>query len=114
MLQNTQGTLTRTADAVEAINAARGTGGSNVTSVGDSATSVTLLAAQASRKGATFYNDSTAILYIKCGATASTSSYTTQLAASGGYWELPALYVGVVDGIWASDAGGNVRVTEFV
>jgi len=83
--------------------------------VGDSATSVTVLAANVARKGAIIVNDSTAILYLKFGATASTTSYTYKidtmetLEIPGG----PVVYTGIIDGIWASDAGGNARVTEL-
>lgn len=81
--------------------------------VGDSASSVTLLAANVDRIGASFYNESTAILYLKCGPTASATSYTVQIG-SGGFFALdPGDYTGVIDGIWASDAGGNVQITEF-
>lgn len=82
-----------------------------VTSVASSATSVTLLAASA-RRGATIYNDSTQVLYMKFGITASNTSYTVQLA-SGDYWEMPyPIYTGRIDGIWAS-ANGNARITEL-
>lgn len=86
---------------------------SSVTSVASSASSVSLLASNANRLGATFYNDSTQILYLKLGATASATSYTVQLAA-GSYYELPTphLYTGAIDGIWAS-ANGNARITEL-
>ncbi len=86
---------------------------SAVTSVSSSASSVSLLASNSSRKNATFYNDSTQILYLKLGATASSTSYTVQIAANG-YYELPVgkIYTGAVDGIWAS-ANGNVRITEL-
>lgn len=86
---------------------------SSVTSVASSATSVTLLASNAARKGATVFNDSTAILYLKFGATASATSYTVQIAA-GGYYEFPGptVYSGVVDGIWSA-ANGNARLTEL-
>jgi hypothetical protein len=80
-------------------------------SVASSATNVTLLASNANRLGATVYNDSTAILYLKLGATASTSSYTIQLLA-GDYYEAPFGYTGQIDGIWAS-ANGNARITEL-
>ena len=84
-----------------------------VTSVADAAVSTTLLASNAARFGATFFNDSTSTLYLKCGATASTTSYTVQVDPSG-YWEMPhPAYTGIVDGIWSADAAGNVRVTEF-
>lgn len=93
---------------------ASGAGSATTTSVNDSATSVTLLSANASRLGVAFYNTSTALLYIKCGATATTSpgGYLLPIAA-GGYFEMPFNYTGRIDGIWASDAGGAVSVTEF-
>jgi hypothetical protein len=95
---------------IEGANAKADT--SSVTSVASSATTVSLLASNTARKMATFYNDSTAILYLKLGATASTSSYTLQIAA-GGYYELPfPCYTGAIDGIWAS-ANGNARITEL-
>lgn len=82
-----------------------------LSNVSSSASNVTLLAANAARKGATIFNDSSAILYVKFGTTASTSSYTVQMAA-GGYFEVPFGYTGRIDGIWAS-ANGNARVTEL-
>lgn len=85
---------------------------SAITSVNGSGTSVSLLALNANRKQAAFYNDSTAILYLKLGSTASTTSYTVQLVA-GAYYELPwKSYTGAIDGIWAS-ATGAVRITEL-
>ncbi len=81
-----------------------------ITSVAGSATSVTLLALNTARRGATIYNDSTALLYLKLGATASTSSFTVKIVADG-YYEVPFGYSGVIDGIWAS-ATGNARITE--
>lgn len=85
---------------------------SAVTSVSSSATTVQLLAVNAARKMATFYNSSTAILYLKLGTTASTASYTVQLLA-GAYYELPLpVYTGRIDGIWAT-ANGSVLVTEL-
>lgn len=83
-----------------------------LTNVASSTSSVELLAANGKRSGAIIYNDSTAILYVKFGATASTSSYTVQVPSQGSY-NLPApAYAGEVDGIWAS-ANGNARVTEW-
>lgn len=83
-------------------------------SVASSATSVTILASNTSRKGAIIYNDSTQILYLDLsGGTASSSSYSVQVLAYG-YFELPPpiIYNGVITGIWAA-ANGNARVTEF-
>ena len=80
--------------------------------VSSSATNVTVVAANANRLGLLLYNDSSAVLYLKFGATASASSFTVALAA-GAYWEMPQpVYVGIVDGIWAS-ANGAARVTEL-
>ncbi len=80
--------------------------------VASSATSVSLWAAAANVKGRVVYNDSTAVLYLKFGATASTSSYTVQIASQG-YFEFPSpAYGGAVDGIWAS-ANGNARLTSW-
>ncbi len=85
--------------------------------VASSNTSVTVLAANANRLGATVTNDSTAILYLLLATSAaSTSNYTVQLAGSttGGvaYYEVPFNYTGQLTGIWAS-ANGNARVTEL-
>lgn len=84
--------------------------------VAGSATSVTLLAANDARIGAQITNDSSALLYIKFGTTASTTSYTVVLAGAASapfsYYEIPAGYTGRIDGIWAS-ATGNARVTEI-
>lgn len=81
----------------------------NVTS---SATSTTVFAASGAARARAVYNDSTAVLYLKFGAAASTTSYTVQLA-SGDYYEFPQpVYGGLVDGIWAA-ANGAARTTEW-
>lgn len=80
--------------------------------VSSSASSVTVFAANGQTVGRTVFNDSTAVLYLKFGTTASTSSYTVQIAA-GGYYEFPQpTFAGRVDGIWAS-ANGAARVTSW-
>lgn len=84
-----------------------------VTAVGDSVTSVTLLAANADRLGATLYNDSNARCLVKFGATASASDFSIAMSP-GGYYEVPVGHRGIIDGIWDADAGGSMRVTEFV
>lgn len=83
-----------------------------LSNVASSASSVTLKAANAARRGLAIFNDSEAVLYVKFGATASASSFTVKIAADG-FYEMPQpIYQGVVDGIWAS-ANGNARVTEL-
>lgn len=81
--------------------------------VASSASNVTLQASNASRKGWYCFNDSTQVLYVKFGATASSSSFTVKLDA-GAFYEMPVpvAYTGIIDGIWAS-ANGNARVTEL-
>jgi hypothetical protein len=86
---------------------------SSITSVASSGSSVTLLASNANRKYATIFNESTKLLYVKLGATASATSYTVQMPPNS-YYELPTIniYTGIIDGIWAS-ANGNARLTEL-
>lgn len=88
-------------------------GTATLANVASSASSVTLLAANAARQGAVIMNDSTAILYIKFGATASATSFTYKLNG-GETWESPPapIYTGIITGIWAS-ANGAARVTEL-
>jgi len=84
----------------------------NKTNVAASITSVTLLAANISRLGASIYNDSPAELLVSMGATASATSFSVDMLP-GAYFEVPANYTGVISGIWAA-ATGNARVTEYV
>jgi len=83
-----------------------------LSNVNDTNVSTTLLSSNTSRKGATIHNDSTAILYVKFGTTASATSYTVKLVADA-YYEVPFGYTGRIDGIWASDASGAARITEM-
>lgn len=82
--------------------------------VSGSASSVTVLAANTSRKKYCVYNDSTAVLYLDLsGGTASATSFTV-LVPGGGFYEnsLP-VGTGLITGIWAT-ATGAARVTEWV
>lgn len=90
-----------------------GAGSATLSSVAGSATTVSILASNAARKGATVYNDSTQILYLAFAASATTSAYTVQIASQG-FWEMagPSMYTGAISGIWAS-ANGNARITEY-
>lgn len=87
---------------------------STVTSVNDLNTVVDILAANPRRQGVVIYNTSSAILYLKYGAAATTSSFTYAIAASG-QWTMPAdhQYVGLLTGIWASDQSGAAIITEI-
>ncbi|MHC5719267.1 MAG: hypothetical protein ACYTX0_46235 [Nostoc sp.] len=87
-------------------------GTSTPTTVASTTSNETILAANSNRKGATIWNDSTAILYVEFGPTATTSAFTVKLAP-GGYYELPFHYTGVISGIWSS-ANGNALVRELM
>lgn len=91
---------------------ASGAGTATLSNVNGSASSVSLLASNSARRAATFFNDSTATLYLKFGATASTTSYTVQIPTLG-YYEVPQpAYTGAIDGIWSA-ANGAVRISEI-
>jgi hypothetical protein len=79
--------------------------------VAASVVNVTLLAANPLRLGAMIVNDSVHRLFVKCGATASATSYTKVLGA-GEDWQVPFGYTGIIDGIWTT-AAGAARMTEF-
>ena len=84
-----------------------------VTQVASSATNVTLASESKGRQGVVIFNASSQVLYVKFGTTATTTSYTVQVAA-GGYYEVPPWYInGRIDGLWAS-ANGYAYVTEVV
>jgi hypothetical protein len=83
-----------------------------LTNVSGSATSVSLLASNTSRRSVILHNDSSAILYLKYGTTASTTSFTALIPANTA-WTMPVpAYTGAIDGIWAS-ATGSARITEL-
>jgi type 1 fimbria pilin len=82
-----------------------------ISSVAGSTSTGVLLALNTSRKGALFFNDSTAILYLALAATASSTAYSVQIAG-GAFYELSPLYTGVISGIWSA-ANGNARITEL-
>ena len=87
---------------------------SALTNVAASGTSVTLLASNAARLNFTIENDSDSNVYIKCGVTASTTSFTKKLLGHGAWstGDLGVNWTGRIDAIWDS-ATGNARVTEF-
>ena len=81
--------------------------------VASSATNVTLLASNTSRRGASMFNDSTQAAYVKFGATATTSSFTYKVFPSQTL-EFPVpMYTGIVDALWDS-ANGSMRIAESV
>ena len=84
------------------------------TQVADNAADVLLLASNASRLGATVFNDSSALLYLGLGTTAVTTTNYTAKVFPNGYYEAPYRFTGQIRGIWATDPGdGGAKVTEL-
>jgi hypothetical protein len=84
---------------------------SSVTSVNTTAnTNSTLLSSTSTRIFASVFNNTGKTMYIKLGATASTTSFTTQLFDKS-YWEVPNDYTGQIDAF--SLGTGTVLVTEL-
>lgn len=84
---------------------------STTSSVPGSVSNVNLLPSNTNRLGATIYNDSMALLYVKLGTLASTSDYTIKMFPLS-YYEVPYGYTGQIDAIW-SRATGNARLDEL-
>ena len=88
--------------------------GSTVTvaPVSSSATSVQIIAANASRLGLSVYNDSNQSLYLRYGSSAASTTDYSVLVQAGGLYEIPDRSVQLeLRGIWPS-ANGFARVTE--
>jgi hypothetical protein len=83
-----------------------------VTSVSASASSVVLIAANTARYDLSIYNNSTVVLYVRCGTVAASSSIFTAKLEAGGYFEPSYGYTGEIRGIWAS-ATGAALITEY-
>jgi hypothetical protein len=84
-----------------------------LSSVNDTASTTTLVLSNANRIGLSIFNDSSKILYVKFGATASTTSFTVRMGAQA-FYEMPEpIYTGIIDGIWSADSTGAARITEI-
>lgn len=87
----------------------------SVAAVSQTILSTTLLAANASRKGAVIHNHASGgNLFVKLGAGASTSDFSVRLLP-GGAFVLPfPAYTGLISGVWSVIGGGSAQVTEMV
>ena len=84
-----------------------------VTPVPQSVVTTTLLAANSARLGVIIYNNiSNGFLFIKLGAGASPTDWSSKLAPGFAY-ELPfPAYRGQITGVWSVAGGGTAQVTE--
>lgn len=83
-----------------------------LSNVSASTASTTLITANTLRLSAIIYNDSTSILYLKYGTSASTTSFTAKLLSED-YFEIDIpVYTGIVTGAWAS-ATGDAKITHL-
>jgi hypothetical protein len=86
--------------------------GSATFNVGVTTTSALALAANLNRRGATFTNDGTAIVYLAFGQTASATSYGVRIPPNG-YYELPYGYTGAVNCIASATGTSSLRGQEL-
>lgn len=78
--------------------------------VNSGATSVTLLASNANRKGATIVNTDANTLYVSiAGGTATLADIPI---LTGGYYEVPYGITGAITGIWGADGTGVSTIYE--
>ena len=82
-----------------------------LSSVPGSASTVTLLALNTSRKGIVIENDSSEELFVAYAATSSTSAYTKRIKPYE-VWEPSQNYTGVISGIWSAGVGKAI-ITEL-
>jgi hypothetical protein len=85
---------------------------SNITSVNATTSSTVILASNPNRITASIFNNSNKTMYLALAATATTSLYSIQIA-SGAYYELPAVYTGIISAVWASGANSAALITEL-
>ena len=83
-------------------------------SVADSAVAVSLLAANANRKGCIITNTSSAILYVGLGTVDPTTTDFSMIIAQLQAEEMPPCFTGQIKGIWGTDPNDGVAlVTEL-
>jgi hypothetical protein len=85
---------------------------STVANVAYTTANVTLLAANANRRGAAIYNNATVSMYLKLGANA--ASGLSLILVAGAYYEVPANYTGIIDCLWVAGGSGDAKVTELL
>lgn len=101
------------ASAVTASMREIGAATTTVSSANASVTNFTFLSANPNRKSAVFFKEGSNTVFIKFGATASSTSYTVKLS-NNGYYEVPENFTGRVDIVFSTAVVGNILyVTEI-
>jgi hypothetical protein len=73
-----------------------------------------LLAANAVRLGAVFYNNSAGrFLFLRLGAGATTVAFSVRIGPQGFYEVEWPTYTGIVTGVWSAGAPGDAQITEL-
>ena len=85
--------------------------GASLSRVPGSLTSVTLLAANSSRKGLVIDNNSSEDLFVAYAASATTTTYTKRIKPYES-WESLVAYTGIITGIWTGGVG-FAAITEL-
>lgn len=78
-----------------------------------STTSATLLAASTSRRGATVYNNSASVVYVRLSATAASATTFTVKLLPTAYYEVPGYYNGAITAILDTGTTTAVQVTQI-
>ena len=84
-----------------------------ITAVASSASNVSILASNRSRRGLILCNTDANGVYIKFGTTATTSDFSLYLAQNGIYTMTGQIYTGAIDAIWAGDGTGYLVASEL-
>ena len=85
---------------------------STLTSPAGSTSSFTIVSANTARLGCAIFNGTSTLCYVKFGTTASATDYTLILP-SNGYYEVPFMYNGRIDGLSLTGVSGDIYVTEI-
>lgn len=110
-LETGQATANSLLAEIELNTASSGAATAVHTNVAASLTSVTLLAANAGRRGATVYNDSTAEMLLRLGMPVSATDFTLRMGPES-FFEVPFNWIGAITGMWTA-ATGTARIEEL-
>ena len=106
--------VVRVVGAIEGVIPIEPAGSASLTNKNDSDSSLMLIDENTDRIGLILFNDSTAVLYLKYGTTASSTSFTYKIPSMGTF-EMPMpIYTGRIDGIWDANTSGAARITEMM